>query len=371
MRPVAIILAVALLLVLGYRIFEEYLSIPATIVLLAIILTYLLRPLVERMVRFSTARYLHASRIGAVLLLYGLIAWGVYKLGAVTVQALQHDATKLQRTWTLKHQQVPAQFDRLILWYNTTVPASVKQQINDGVTKELKASLPTVMPRLVGAARKAFEWAGLLIELIFVPLVAFYLLTDAPKVREQLLGFVPVRHRERLVHYAGGIDGILRRYVIGQLILCAIAWIVVTVALVVMGIPGALLLGIVAGLSRAIPVVGPLVGGVPVLAAVLIDNPWPGAFWWVLIGFTLLHLFESKVLMPRILGEKLGIHPVIIIISLLVGYELLGLLGMFIAPPAVAMIRFILQERRAEAAGDETLPESPPEVLAGTAPDAA
>jgi len=363
-------LAIAVLLVIVYQVFERYLSIPVTIILLAIILTYLLRPIVERIVSFSAVRYRHIARIIAVLVLYSAIAWWVYAIGAVTIQALQRDAVQLQQTWSRKRTQIAAQFDRLTLWYNNTVPASMKKQIHDNVAKELNATLPTVLPRLMGAARKAFEWAGLLIELIFVPLVAFYLLTDGTRVREQLLGFVPARHRERLVRYAGGMDGIFRRYIIGQLILCAIAWIAVTIALLVMGIPGALLLGIVAGLSRAIPVIGPLVGGVPVLTAVLIDNPWPGAFWWVLIGFTLLHLFESKVLMPRILGDKLGVHPVIIIVSLLVGYELLGLLGMFIAPPAIAIVRFFLRERQQEEAA-AALDDEPEAALAAALPDTA
>jgi predicted PurR-regulated permease PerM len=369
LRPAVIALAIAMLLFLGYRFFEEYLSIPVTIILLAIILTYLLRPLVERMVRLTATRYAPVARVFAVLILYGLIGWGVYRIGAVTVTTLQNDVTQLQNTWTQKREQIPGQYKRLSDWYNNTLPNWVKQPINDVVGKEIKATVPGVLPKIMGAARKAFEWAGLLIELIFVPLVAFYLLTDASRVREQVMTFIPVRYRESVVHYAGGMDGILRQYVIGQLLLCVIAWVVVTAALLMMGIPGALLLGIVAGLSRAIPVIGPLIGGVPVLAAVLIDNPWPGALWWVLAGYILLHLLESKVLMPRILGDQLGIHPVLIIISLLLGYELLGLLGMFIAPPAVAMIRFTLQERRKEAKSAADEPEPPAELIATTTPD--
>ena len=198
----------------------------------------------------------------------------------------------------------------------------------------------------MGLAKKAGQWIALLIELIFVPLVAFYFLTDASRIREQALFFVPKRHRHAVLQYSSEMDRILRRYMHSQVILCAVAWVVVTIALLLMGIPGALLLGIIAGVARAIPVIGPFVGGVPVLAAVLFNPQWAGAFWWVLIAFTALHFFESKFLMPRILGDKLGVHPVMVIISLLVGYEMLGLLGMFLAPPAVAMIRFILALRR-------------------------
>ena len=153
--------------------------------------------------------------------------------------------------------------------------------------------------------------------------------------------------------YAAGIDGILRQYIKGQLLLCVIAWFVVTLSLVLLRIPGALVLGLVAGLSRGIPIIGPIVGGIPLLAAVLWNTASTHAFWWVLLGFVLLHLIESKYLMPRILGSSLGIHPVLIIVSLIIGYAILGLLGMFLAPPAVAMIRFVVTLRRSQAA-DET-----------------
>ncbi|MHB9110469.1 MAG: AI-2E family transporter [Armatimonadota bacterium] len=373
LRPVVIILAVFLLLIIGYRIFQEYLSIPVTIILLAIILTYLLRPLVERMVVFSKEKYLHLSRVAAVLLLYAAFGWAIYAFGAVTVTTLSQDAENLKGTWQIARQEIPKTFNNVVTWYKATVPTSVQLKISASLQTEMQRFLPQAMSKVFGVAQVALEWVGLLIELIFVPLVAFYLLTDGKKVREQVMGFVPARFRERLVYYATGMDGILRRYVIGQLILCAIAWIAVTVAMLALGVKGALLLGVIAGVSRAIPVIGPVVGGIPVLAAVFVtikgeqDGLPMSVFWWVLAGFTLLHLFESKVLMPRILGEKLGIHPVIVIISLLLGYELMGLLGMFIAPPAVAMVRYILQERSKEAEPSE----SESEELVAAVPEAA
>jgi predicted PurR-regulated permease PerM len=125
--------------------------------------------------------------------------------------------------------------------------------------------------------------------------------------------------------------------------------VVVTTALLIMRVPGAFLLGVIAGLSRAIPVIGPVVGGIPLLAAVGLNEATVGYFWWVLIGFIILHLFESKFLMPRILGDRLGMHPVMVIISLLVGYQILGLVGMFLAPPAVAIIRYFMAVRRGHA----------------------
>lgn len=351
-RRLGIGLLVIALSVLGYVIFQRFFRVAATILLFAAILTYLLQPSVEWLVRISRLKQLHAARIGATLLLYVVLATAMYGMGAAVANAISHNVQELRATWTLSSRHVPRQLTKLQHWYQRTVPRQVQQQVAVSVHRESgqfsEKYVPTIVASVMGLAKKAGQWVALLIELIFVPLVAFYFLTDASRIREQALFFVPKRHRHSVLQYASEMDRILRHYMHGQVILCAIAWVVVTIALLLMGIPGALLLGIIAGVARAIPVIGPFVGGVPVLAAVVFNPQWAGAFWWVLIAFTALHFFESKFLMPRILGDHLGVHPVLVIISLLVGYEMLGLLGMFLAPPAVAMIRFILALRRGE-----------------------
>ncbi len=349
--------AVVALLLLGIgficlHIFNVYLSMPLTIVLLAIMLTYLLQPVVDRMAQRRVAHHAHTARIVAVLLLYLAIALAFYGVISITANTLKSDVGALESTWQSAREKLPQQIADLKAWYLNYVPPTLREQLESGLKQAIDQAAPKFIAGLTGIARATGHVGGLLIELIFVPLVAFYLLTDAPKIRQQVLAFVPQRHREPVSLYAAAINRIMRQYVLGQLILCGIAWIVVTIALLLMGIPGALLLGIIAGVSRAIPVIGPVVGGVPLLAAVLFNAHWIGAFWWVLIGFTLLHLFESKILMPRILGDQIGVHPVLVIISLLIGYELLGLLGMFLAPPGVAIIQFVLAVRRGERALD-------------------
>lgn len=351
-RTLGIWLVFAALAVVIYLVFERFLRVAATILLLAGMLTYLLQPVVDGIIRCCRIERFHLARTATVIFVYLAIVGVVYGMGTATVRTLQNDMQHLQRTYAAAPQHVPTQIAAMHAWYLKTVPEAMQREITDSLQREFKQIPNKYVPMLVGwftnVAQAAGKWLGLLIELIFVPLVAFYFLTDPTRVREQVLFFVPKRYRSAALRYGHGMDTILRHYVRGQLVLCAIAWAAVTIAMLLMGVPGALLLGVIAGVARAIPVIGPLVGGIPVLGAVLLDQQWGHAFWWVLIGFTALHFYESKFLMPRILGDHLGIHPVIVIISLLVGYEMLGLLGMFLAPPAIAMVRFVLAVRREE-----------------------
>ncbi|HEX2947971.1 MAG TPA: AI-2E family transporter [Armatimonadota bacterium] len=351
-RKVGFVILVIVAAIVGYVVFQRFFRVAATILLLAALLTYMLQPVVEWLVRVSKIKSLHAARTGATIIVYIALAFAMYGLGASVAKTITANVQDLRYTWQGARQHIPQQIVHVQHWYERTVPPRIKAQIAESVHREIgkvtEKYVPTIASSVMGLAKTAGKWLSLLIELIFVPLVAFYFLTDASRIRSQALFFVPRRYRDGVMRYSAEMDRILRKYMHGQLVLCAIAWVVVTIGLLLMGIPGALLLGVIAGVSRAIPVIGPLVGGIPVLASVLLTPQWAGAFWWVLIAFTALHFIESKFIMPRILGDHLGVHPVIVIVSLLVGYEMLGLLGMFLAPPAIAMIRFVLSVRRGD-----------------------
>ncbi|MHB9132090.1 MAG: AI-2E family transporter [Armatimonadota bacterium] len=353
--------------VLGYLAFMHFLRDAVIIVVLAGILAYLLQPIVDYAEGYFAQRFKHAVRCTVVLVVYVLIATVFFYFGKATTKSFNSERAALHAVWTAKSTTVPDQFLRLKELYETYIPADVRAQIYESVQVEVNQFPEKLMPQIggwvQGFAKKAGAMMAMLIEMVFVPILAYYFLTDAAKLREQLLFFVPKRRRETVVQYASGINDILRMYIRGQLILCAIAWVVVTVALMIMGIKGSLLLGVIAGVSRGIPVIGPLIGGVPVLGAVLFDQQMNHTFWWVLVGFTAMHLFEGKYLMPRILGDSLKIHPVLVVVSLLIGAQMMGLVGMFIAPPVMAIIRFLLAARRGE--GPLAInPEQP--VLPGT-----
>lgn len=351
-RRMGIIVFFALLALLAYFLFQRFLRTAATIILLAALLTYLLQPLVNWLEKVSHIKRRETARIFATLLVYAAIAGAIFFVGAAIKNTVTANVIAVQSTWAGANKHVPQQLIHLQRWYLATVPHRIQLQLAANVRKEVGHISDRYIPRLVstlsGLLKIAGTWVSILVELIFVPLVAFYFLTDGKRVREQTLFFISKQYHAGLLKYLEEIDRLLRRYVYSQFVLCFIAWAVVTISLLIMGIPGALLLGVIAGVSRAIPIVGPVVGGIPVLATMLLDPQWAGAFWWVLIGFMLLHFFESKFLMPRILGQHLDLHPVLIIVSLLVGYEVLGILGMFLAPPVLALIRYILAVRRSE-----------------------
>lgn len=338
----------------------ELFATAVTILVFAAVLTYLLQPPVQWLARVSRMKNQHAASGLAVLVIYLVLGAVLYVFGAGLVSAIRANVQELVETGQVVVRvaqdpkvvlpaNAPQQLVNVQKWY-IQLPDDVRTRVSAVVGEQVQSlgANTGLVAMSLGVARKAGAWLGQLVEFVFVPLLAFYFLTDAGRVREQMLSFFPPLRRTRVLRYASGANEIMRRYIYGQFILCLIAWVVVTLALALLGVKGFLLLGLIAGISRAIPVLGPVVGGIPVLGAVFFSDQCSWAFWGVLVGFTALHLFESKYLMPRILGDSIDIHPVLVIVSLLIGYELMGLAGMFFAPPLVAVIRFLIADARGE-----------------------
>jgi predicted PurR-regulated permease PerM len=125
--------------------------------------------------------------------------------------------------------------------------------------------------------------------------------------------------------------------------------LVVTAGLWAMNVDFFFLLGVVAGLTRAVPIIGPIVGAIPILLAVLATKS-AAVTLWVLLAFSVMHVLESKLLMPAILGQQLDLHPVLIIVALLVGAQVGGLLGVFLAAPVLAVVKAVIAQQRQNAA---------------------
>ncbi|WP_395139680.1 AI-2E family transporter [Armatimonas sp.] len=184
-----------------------------------------------------------------------------------------------------------------------------------------------------------------IVELILLPVLAFYLLVEGRALRNELVRFVPTTKRRTALALLRESASIMRAYLIAQLLLASIAGVFVGTMLGVLHIPYALVLALVAAITRAIPVIGPLLGGIPVGVIVFVECSRQGNYTLLAIVmtlFTLMHLLESKALTPFILGKGLNLHPIMVIVALLIGGEFFGLLGMFLAAPVTALIRTVL-----------------------------
>jgi predicted PurR-regulated permease PerM len=160
-------------------------------------------------------------------------------------------------------------------------------------------------------------------------------------VKTGMLGVLPQQFRADVQCLASLIDDVLSAYVRGQLLLCLFVGSMATIALFAIGVPFALVLGLIAGILEALPFVGPILGAIPAVAIALLSDPVSAI--WVAAAFFAIQQVENLILVPRIAGKSVKLHPAVVMVVLVVGNELAGFWGMLIAVPVTAVLQDVFK----------------------------
>jgi predicted PurR-regulated permease PerM len=185
--------------------------------------------------------------------------------------------------------------------------------------------------------------ASLVGALVIVPVLAAYMLLDATNVRDQLLGLFPAKRRAKVDTIIDEIDGVVGGFIRGQLIDGAIVGVMIFVMLTATHVPYALLIGVAAGILNFIPYAGAVIGFIPSVILALAYNG-PGNAALVAALFVVIQQIDGNFVAPRVLKDAVGLSPLYIIIAILVGTELFGLIGTFLAVPVAAMLRVLREQ---------------------------
>jgi len=187
---------------------------------------------------------------------------------------------------------------------------------------------------------------------IMVPFLTFYILTDFPKISHRFLMLIPSRRRARIGEYLQRADEVIGRYLRGALLVAFMQGIMVTLLFSLFGIKYALLLGITAAVLDLVPYFGLIITMVvAAVVAAFSDPPTAPKVVSAVLSIGVLHLLEVTLLSPRIVGSKVGLHPLLIIFSLLIFAFFLGFIGLLIAVPCTALIVLGVREWEASRRG--------------------
>lgn len=182
------------------------------------------------------------------------------------------------------------------------------------------------------------------LSLIFItPVVAFYLLRDWDTMMARIESWLPLQHRDTILGQVAEIDRTLAGFVRGQASVCLVLGVFYALALTAAGLNFGLVIGLMSGLLSFIPFVGSLFGfaGSVGIALFQYDDWWPVA---IVAGIFLLgQAIEGNVLTPRLVGDRVGLHPVWVIFALLAGGSLFGFVGVLLAVPVAAVIGVLVR----------------------------
>ncbi len=324
-----------------------------TDILVASILAFALIGPVNWLCRFRIPKIgARTHRLVAALLVFFALGYIVFAGAALMVSPFVDQVHGLASNLPLYQRKIVGYAAELQAQYNS-LPPDVK-----ALLRRPDGGGFSPVPWLQSLLLATVQGLARIVDLILIPVLAFYFVLDGRALRNEFLALLLRRRVRETLTLMRESSGIMRTYIIAQLWLCVIAGVVVYLGLSLIHMPYALILGLLAGFTRAIPIIGPILGGIPIvlLAAVLPPEHGGGLALAlkVLVFFSALHLFESKLLMPKFIGRRINLHAAVVIIVLLIGAEFFGLLGMFLAAPLAAIGRiliahYVLRPRRLAA----------------------
>lgn len=338
MRKSTKILAVAGTLLVFFAVFLLLFSSAVFLQLfIAFALAYLLEPAVSYLERRSINRILGIFVVFAlaVVLTTGLILFFVTSISGELANMQLNLPNYAQRLY----QIVP---DQLKSYLGMDTPELLSQRLGE-LFRQLGGSAPELLKPLLAFLKQAFSstigFVLALLGYLIIPVYLFYLLADWPRIKAAVEALVPERHRPLYHAKLQELDSVLSGFVRGQLSLCGILAVLYSIGLYVIGIDLAIAIGTLAGLAFIIPYVGTIIGIIlSVLMALLkfhdLLHPLLCLGW-----FGLVQLLEGTILTPRIVGNRVGLHPVVAIVALLIGGQLFGLMGMLLAIPVTAVLQ--------------------------------
>jgi predicted PurR-regulated permease PerM len=299
--------------------------------LLAVILAYVLNPLVRRLDGLKIPRAV--SVLGLFLVLGGVVTAGLLTLVVPAVQQAQ--------TLISNPEIVVNAFNGLLeraqrLPY---VGERISTLDGDKLTSLARQNAPpaqAILDTLLGFVGGVFGVFGAILNLFLLVIVSIYLLIDKERITGAALGMIPDTVRGQVVELLEAVERAVVKFVKGQLLLSGIMGVVGWAIAFFTGTNYALLIGLWVGLTEFIPVLGAFLGAIPAVVIALIASPVKAL---IVAGlFLVAQQIEGNILVPKIMGGSVGVHPLWVLFAVLTGTALYGIVGAIFALPVVAII---------------------------------
>jgi predicted PurR-regulated permease PerM len=234
------------------------------------------------------------------------------------------------------------------------------RRMPDPVVEAINNAVPKVVEKVSATASELFaaslSYLTFLPWLVLIPILAFFLLKDVESFRRSALQMLPRgRWRWRGDEFFQDVNSTLAAYTRAQLTACLLIGLVCALGFTVLGLPGGLVMGLIAGVFEFVPLVGPLL--IAIMAALLaLLHAGPFNAFLVLLFLGVLRIAQDYFIYPRLIGQGIHLHPLAVIFAILAGAELAGVAGIFLAIPVVAILtvsyRHWMEHRGSEGLAD-------------------
>jgi predicted PurR-regulated permease PerM len=315
----------------------------ATVLMIAFFLAYILNPVAKRLESLGVNRSL-----GAFVLVV-LCFVGIMGIIGVLIPAAVGEFAKFAKEAPRYGASLQALVVEAAKKFDIALPADWGQVVDLILEKgqeywpKIAQSAATITSALFSSLFKStIGIISVILHIFLVPIIAYYLLVSFENIKDGLVDLIPPYTRDPVVAKFRQIDLVLANFVRGQLTIACILAILYSLGFVVIGLDLAVVLGTVAGLLWVIPYLGTLIAvtGGTVLALAQYGDLLHPVYVWVWLAA--VQLVESYVLTPRLVGQAVGLHPVVYIVALIAGANMFGFVGMLVAIPVTAVLKVLL-----------------------------
>ncbi len=299
---------------------------------MAAVIAYLVNPLIEKLLTRGF------TRIGAIVLLFSMLLTICLIFGIFGLPMIMDELNRLSESFPTYVQGLQEKVDDFYVdIQRVKLPSIVKQVVDQSLQRAEEIGVD-FLNRLTGII---FSLLSHMLSLVMAPIIAFYVLKDLEVISESINSWIPVVYWDDVYRLWLEINSVLSGFLRGQFLVAIFIAILTTIGLTILKVNFAVVLGILAGAFNVIPYVGPILGAIPAVVIVLIKSPIK-AVAVIALSFVIQQI-EGGFISPRIIGEKVGLHPTTVIFAVLAGGQLGGIVGMILAVPIAGVVKVILR----------------------------
>lgn len=324
------IISILIIFMLAYIFYiSEIIRNISYIVFISFIVAYTLKPFNDYLVRRGIKR-----EIASIILLLGVCSLIVGSI-IFLIPAMLKESTSINKT------------SRQILKYITLINEKIKLMRDNPSENRAFFILYNKIDYIVkgfvsGLIELSMKVGQNLLAVAVIPVVSYYFLSDSNNIKNKFLILFSVRWRNIIRKTMEDIDKNLSRYIVGQLTLSFIISILTFIILFSLKVDYPIILSVLNGVFNIIPYFGPIFGAIPAIIVAFMESPKEAL--WTAIWLYILQLVEGNIICPKITGDSINMHPLLVIILLLIGEKLGGFAGMILIIPISVVIKVIYED---------------------------
>lgn len=304
-------------------------------IILAGISYYLFNPIIDWLEKHKW------KRGWAIALLYLVIIGLLILLFSFVIPAVKDQIVSLFKSFPGYWDQITQKFDEFSC-------SSLFDQLKDKLNTNMSDIMKTLSTKGTSVINSAISSIGsivgtvteVVLAIVTTPLVLFYLLKDGKKLPDFLLKMLPVNGRAHTRQVLGEANHQISSYIRGQIIVSLCIGILLFIGYLIIGLPYALTLAIIAACTSIVPYLGPAIAITPAIIIAIVTSPW--LLIKLIIVWCVVQLLEGKFISPQVMGKTLKVHPITILFVILVAGNLFGVLGVIFAVPGYAVLKVIV-----------------------------